>query len=467
MKLKKVQITNFRCFESLDVPLQPDVNVFVGINGAGKSSILDAIAIALYDIVAANGGGGKRERKKQGVTLTPADIHISPETRDAVKGRKDFVQVATQACDFYEVPGFSSRTNTGMERRIEWTERIRYTPPFDFSYDTQKAETLSSIYDYFSALWQELKKSEATALIPLPVVAYYRADRRLREMPDLGDIFKLRFERSGAFKDALNAGADYQAMCQWFYLRENSELREKLQVREDRSFEFSDLRAIRTAIISSLEHVGSVTFKDNPPSMVITLEPENGPLQELDIEQLSDGYRNLLALILDFARRLAQAHPGWENPLKAPGILMIDEIELHLHPGWQQRIIPDLRTVFPNTQLIIATHSPQVLTTVKREQVHFLTADHTLEPLPDDVGTYGAESGHVLEAVFGVQTRPRTVETVRKLQDYLHLIENRQGRTQNALALRAELERAVGSSDPALLTADMRIRQIEILGKKR
>jgi predicted ATP-binding protein involved in virulence len=467
MRLEKVQITNFRCFESLDVPLQPDVNVFVGINGAGKSSILDAIAIILYDIVAANGGGGRRERKKQGVTLTPSDIHILPETSEAVKDRKDFVQVTAQACGFYEVPGFSSRTSTGAERRIEWTEHIQYTPPLDFSYDTQEAEYLSDIYSYFRALWQEIRQSDTTALIPLPVVAYYRADRRLREMPALGDIFKLQFERSVAFKDALNAGADYQAMCQWFYMRENSELREKLQAREDRSFEFPDLRAIRAAIVRSLEHVEKIAFKDNPPSLMITLHPENGLPQDFAIEQLSDGYRNLIALILDFARRLAQAHPGWDNPLEAPGILMIDEIELHLHPGWQQRVIPDLRAVFPNTQLIVATHSPQVLTTVKREQVRFLTADHSLEPLPEDIGTYGAESGRLLEAVFGVQTRPRTVETDGRLKEYLQMIENRQGRTPTALSLREELERAVGSSDSALLTADMRIRQLEILGKKR
>ena len=58
MKLAKVRITNFRCFESLEIPLQPDINVFVGINGSGKTAILDAIAIALYHIVEANGGGG-------------------------------------------------------------------------------------------------------------------------------------------------------------------------------------------------------------------------------------------------------------------------------------------------------------------------------------------------------------------------------------------------------------------------
>ena len=77
MKLTQVYITYFRCFESLTVPLQPDVNVFVGVNASDKTTLLDAIAIALYDIVAANGGGGKRQRALQGVNLRPSDIHTA------------------------------------------------------------------------------------------------------------------------------------------------------------------------------------------------------------------------------------------------------------------------------------------------------------------------------------------------------------------------------------------------------
>jgi predicted ATP-dependent endonuclease of OLD family len=75
MKLTQVEITNFRCFESLTVPLQPDVNVFVGVNASGKTAILDAIAIALYDIVAATNGDDDRQRVLQSVNLRQSDIH--------------------------------------------------------------------------------------------------------------------------------------------------------------------------------------------------------------------------------------------------------------------------------------------------------------------------------------------------------------------------------------------------------
>jgi len=467
MKLKKIEITNFRCFETLTVPLHPDINVFVGVNAAGKTTILDAIAIVLYDIVAANGGGGQRQRKGQGVALRPTDIHISPGAEDTVTGRRDFVQFRAQAGDYYELPDFPLTTPSGEQRVIEWTDYIQYSPPNNFSYDTSKSERLNDIYRYFAALWQEIRRSDARALIPLPAVAYYRAHRRLSQMPKMGDIFSLQLERQDAFQNALNAGADYQAMAQWFYLRENQELRERLQLRDDPDFEFPDLRAARLALVRALDNVSRVFFDDNPPSLKVEFAGAAAAPNMLELEQLSDGYRNLLALILDFARRLAQAHPGWDNPLEAPGILLIDEIELHLHPGWQQTVIPNLQEAFPNTQLIVATHSPQVLTTVRKEQVHFLTAQHTIEPLPVDVGTYGGESAFVLETVFGVHTRPQNIQTVDDLNTYLYLVEQRQHTTPQAQALRSKLEAALGAADPGLVRADMRVRQLEILSKQR
>lgn len=194
----------------------------------------------------------------------------------------------------------------------------------------------------------------------------------------------------------------------------------------------------------AIEGVERAYFDGNPPRLMVDLESPHGGSQALELAQLSDGYRNLLALFLDFARRLAQANPTWPKPLEAPGMLLIDEIELHLHPRWQQTVIPSLRAAFPNTQLIIATHSPAVLPTVRREHIRILTADHQLGALSGDVGTCGAENERVLAEVFGTHSRPPGIETTTKLNRYLDLVEDRQQGSEEGLALRAELENALG-----------------------
>ena len=466
MKLAKIDITYFRCFESLAVKLHPDINVIVGANGAGKSSILDAIAIALYEIVAANGGGGKSQRKTQGAALLHTDIYLDdPSVLDFFSSSKSFVQVGAGVTNYYPVEDFTGKTPDGSESLLEWTELIEYRPPAMFIYDTSASERVSELHRYVKTLWLEIRKSPQ-ALIPLPVVAYYRATRRMGGMPELGDIFKLDLARDKAFVSALDAAANFTAMCQWFYLRENAELRANVNAQNGDSKEFADLRAVRQALKLTIEGLERVYFDGSPPRLMVEIRQFEGSLRSFELAQLSDGYRNLLALVLDFARRLAQANPNWPNPLEAPDILMIDEIELHLHPRWQQKVIPALRAAFPNTQLIVSTHSPAVLTTVRREHIKLLGADHQFEQIPNDVGTYGADNSRVLAEVFGADSRPGNIETVKKLRAYLQLIEMRQHDTDEATNLRNELESALGTSDPDLLRADLRVKQIKILGER-
>lgn len=459
MKLESVSLTHFRCFETLRIPLEPDVTLFVGPNGAGKTAILDAIAVALFDVVAANSARSDLARKRQNVALKPTDIFVASGEGQEAERRKDFVHVSAQAIDLHPTPYFGMLSEDPASRRIEWHNNIIYTPPSNFRYSSTETTDLGQLYGYMKSLW-DIFREVPKALDPLTAVAYYRSDRRLKVVPPLGDVFSASFERDSAFEGALDAGSDYQSMCRWLYLTENQELRIQ---RRGNTIAGTVLQVMQDALRNLVEGLDEIGFEGMPPKLMVTTI-HNGDATQLTLDQLSDGYRNLIGICLDYARRLALANPYSPAPLGEPGILLIDEIELHLHPGWQQTVIPKLRQVFSGTQLIATTHSPQVLTTVMKRQVRILGPERKLEALPDDVGTYGVESSHALERVLGIMPRPQhDVTSVQDLHRYLQLIEEDKYDSEEAKLLRTALDDQLGTSDPALISADMRIRQLRIL----
>lgn len=448
MKLSKVDITHFRCFKSLSIPLCPDVNVIVGVNGSGKTAILDALAISLFHVmdVMLNQARHSYTRHPQPPFHTLSDIYLASDSDQTKTKEINSVRLYSEATDFYPLRPHNHNLHNPPLMRY-WKQEITYTDPNRFTSRTEE-----DLEDYFKCLWPVLRETPE-AQIPLPVVAYYRATRRISKMPEMSDIFNVRMDRESAFDHALDAGEDYQSMCQWFYLRENQELRERQYKNLDKTFELPDLKAARQALFTLVEGVDRIFFDGMPPTLKIALtQPGQTMPIIVTLEQLSDGYRNLLALVLDFARRLALANPYWENPLTAPGILLIDEMDLHLHPKWQQRVIPDLRKVFPNTQLIVTTHSPQILTTVRPENILVLKNQMLFSP---PVNTYGAESSRALQQVMETESRPDNAVSaaIKNLFELIHQ-KHYDAATKECKRLMAEM----GTEEPVLLEAEMIIK---------
>lgn len=444
MILQSVTVENFRCFESLKIGFESDVNVIVGVNGAGKTALLDAIAIALCEVAIPPISSSYYVSSKNSKTYhakdygkafcTNDDIYIAPYARDSFSERKEFVQISTSALL--------------SNQEFSWTQKLQAGINNFFTLQNNVCE-LTSIRQYMKDLWMSVKTDIKH---PIPVEVYYLAQRRLAKTPPLENIFDVKIERLAAFYNALHAGVDYQMACQWFYLRENAELRERMN-RDDMQFQYPDLKSVRKALGSTIEGLERIYFDNStPPRLMVNVrkiqENKADSIEILALDQLSDGYRNMIALVIDYARRLAMANPYVDNPLEVPGVLIIDEIELHLHPRWQQTIIPNLRNAFPNTQILVTTHSPQVLTSVKNRSIRILK-DYQI--FTTDEYTLGAEAKLPLERILGTNSRPPDSPAGKIIETVFDLINRDQ--LDEAEKLINENEK-IKESEPALIEAE-------------
>ena len=428
MKLKSVEIENYRAIEKLKLPLDPSLTVLHGDNGYGKTSVLSAIAMGL----------GHKDM------LGPfLDVFIDFYEEDWRKGAAD--------------PRVSlTSTNGNIFERLG-TRSV---------FEREKAER--EMLGHRENLEKALVENSHAEKKNIPICVLYGTDRTVSDVPESvvsPRQFQLprRVPRLDALKGALSARTDFEDLFTWFYFKEDEELREQKE-RRDFDYQLKEVSAVRQAISSMLPEVSDPRTESNPPRFVVSQKSEGG-VEKLSLDQLSGGYRIVLALAADLARRMVQGNPHLDDPLESEAVVLIDEVELHLHPGWQQRILGDLRRTFPNAQFIVSTHSPQVLTTVEPQRIVELAreGDRIVAGAPAGA-TYGAEAGDVLSVVMGVKERPEN-EFTKALEQYRYLIREGQWESEEALALRASLE-SMSPYDPALDRADLEIRRRKLFKQR-
>lgn len=425
MHIHKLTLTGYRGARQLSLILDERLNVFVGMNGAGKSSVLDAAAVLLS-------------------WLANRIKHISSSGRPITEG---------------DIRNGESRANlelTLSDKGLYSSWSLAKTRPGH----SQKGEVsiLIAATEKARELQAALAAGEGAANVP--VLAYYPVNRAVVDIP-LRIRQRHHFDPLSAYDEALTSGASFRTFFEWFREREDLE-NEQRKYQDQRlkpeGCEFPDrqLEAVRRAIEHFMPGFCNLTVRRNP----LRMEVEKAG-QCITVNQLSDGEKCLMAMIGDLARRLAIANPLKRNPLEGEGIVLIDEIDLHLHPAWQRRVIPELMVVFPHCQFLISTHSPHVVTHVQKEQVFLLTmtSDGLTVLHPD--AAYGQTVERVLEDLMGLETtRPNVVD------DLLHAIYRRidAGELEQARMDIDALESRIGE-DPDLAKASVLIRRKELIGK--
>ena len=449
MKLNHITIENFRAIEKLELPLDPQLTVLYGKNAEGKTTLLDAIAVGLGAVL-------KRLPNVTGKDFSLNDLRQQLTRPNTPVGNNlpqmsqaPYVRVTLESTDGV----IWDRT----KKRDQTEQTKKETPP---------EKKLGNLYAFLDQIISQVQNGNSET--KLPVIAYYSNDRIVsaKVQQQLHTNPHKDFNRFGALEGALEIIPNFRTVFEWFTAQENEELRE-IKKRQDWNYQLPVLAAVRQSIRQILPGCSNPRTESKPSQFLVDFEDEQGKNEILSLEQLSDGYRATLALVMDLARRMAQANPHLaEQAIESQAIVLIDEVELHLHPMWQQHILVDLMATFPNAQLIVTTHSPQVLTTVKPQHLIKLQRDNgKIIAKPTDSYSYGAKSSKVLTRIMGVDERPPN-EFTQLLNKYYDLIENNLGESEAALKLRQQLNELSGD-DPELISAKMEIRRLRVLNKSQ
>lgn len=365
MQIKRFTLVNFRGIEHMELDFEGKKTVaLVGVNGVGKSSILDALAITLSNLTARIVNQASKSR-----AISPDDIRIG----------SDYSRLDV-AIELFDQPD---------EMELSWAIALnrkagKYSPERNSNLIqlSLKADELVYGIDHFET-W-------VNGHIELPLAVYYDIHRAVLDVPlriagRLPNVVALGYE--GALG---RAGADFKAFFAWFRTQEDIE---NETGRDVPGFRDQELSAVRKAI-ETFTGFRDIRVRRKPALKMTVLKGE----QEFDVLQLSDGEKCLLAMVGDLARRLTLLNRGVKDPLRGQGIVLIDELELHLHPGWQRTVVANLEKTFPNCQFIITTHSPQILGELPAEAVMLLKEG---KYIGHPERSLGLRSGEVIEELMG------------------------------------------------------------------
>lgn len=443
MKVQQLKLEGFRGFDQLTLDFNPNSpTVIIGKNGLGKSSILDALAILLswfINRVKYNPSSNTRHISRR-INLWSAGFSDSHKERDLAKG--NFISDSDIKYESKE----SEQSITIFDRESIFSWEIKTVKDKDTKIlDPSQLDNLTKNLRNFLNAESERKET-------MTIIIHYVINRYIDDIPlEIKDDYS--FKPIDAYENALGEkNVNFTSFFQWFRAREDLE---NEQIRDDNTYKDKQLEAVRNAIYCLIPEFNKLRVRRSP--LRITVNKND---QELVIDQLSDGEKCLLAMVGDIARRLGIANPYLDDPLQGEGIVLIDEIELHLHPQWQQKILTQLTKTFPNIQFIVTTHSPIVLSYVKPENIYLLQKSNDGVIAIHPQASYGRDIVEIVEDIMGIPSR--NPEIRQQIEQLFQLIE--QGDLEAAKKRKAEISQLIkGENDPDLVEASASIKLKEIL----
>jgi predicted ATP-binding protein involved in virulence len=446
MQIDKLIIENFQLFDQREFEFHPKFNLLVGVNGSGKTSLLRALAVAL--------GGWAHAYIKDDRNHRPI---LDAEIRQ-VQVDQRFDRTKSTAITASGSATIIDRKIKKKEGHITWvTSRTESsgesTLKGGIRYGTYPAE-----YDLdFATLGQDaLRFVELGEKFDLPLIAFYECDRIWKSDESINaiDSAKTQYSRFDAYLDCFHTGANHKLLGEWLFKNEMASLQKKQDT--------PVLLSIRSAAKMALEGCTGLRFDFEEGRVLVEFENQ----RITPFEHLSDGQRTILGLFCDLARRAAILNPHLlgEASSQTKGVVLIDELDLHLHPRWQRTIIDGLRKLFPQIQFICTTHSPFLIQSLREARLIMLDG----RPEPDFANKSIEDIVEEIQGVAMPQRSQHYLDMMNAAEAYFALLH--QGVPDDDVALAAlkdQLDRlsAPFSDDPGY-QALLKIERMAILGSR-
>ena len=438
MYLEKLKLHNFRCYEKLEIDFNRQLTVLVGKNGSGKTTVLEAIAIALgtwfvgFNIVNAKGINKRTDPLRKAYQIGATD------------------DVQTQFPVEIEAWG---KIEESKDQILHWKREL-YTPT-----GTMTTKDAKEIVEYAAEYQKAI--SEGRTDIYLPMVAYYGTGRLWDDhRQKRTDVFKVS-SRTNGYIDCLDGTANVKLMMDWFQIMTIN----KYQRQEENLESNPELDTVYLAMEKCLTNLSGysdvkIRYNMGTQELDVYYSEQDKQRMRIPLNQLSDGYKGMISLVADIAYRMATLNPqlGTEVLSKGDGVVLIDEVDLHLHPAWQQKVIDNLMNIFPKVQFIVSTHAPAIISSVKTDKLRILSNKEVCMTANQ---VYGKDVNSVMKEIMGVNDRPD--QFVELFEKFYRLLSEK--KYDEAGAVLDKLDEERGYHDPEIVKCRVKLKLERMRGK--